>query len=365
MDPIEQALRHEPLRQAWPLPGQAKPIVVIGAGGIVRSAHLPAYRRIGLPVLGLFDPRSDVATTLAADFDVAHSYATLEAAIDAGTSAGAIFDLAVPAGAIRGVLERLPEGSAILIQKPFGRDLAEARSLLALCREKSLSAAVNFQLRFSPNVLALKDALDRGLLGRIIDVEVRVNVNTPWQNWDFLRWIPRHEILYHSIHYLDSLRRLFGEPDGVHCKVTRHPELPDYSDLSTAAILDYGEHLRCVVSTFHGHDSGGRYQMSQMKVEGTRGSAVLRMGVNLDYPKGLPDTFEINERGSSTWHEVPLRGGWFDHAFEGTMSNLQRYVGGEDDELVTSVTDAARTMALVEACYESSQARSTPISEVD
>ena len=45
------------------------------------------------------------------------------------------------------------------------RDLAGARRILSICREKKLKAAINFQLRFSPNMLALKDALTRGILG--------------------------------------------------------------------------------------------------------------------------------------------------------------------------------------------------------
>ena len=54
------------------------------------------------------------------------------------------------------------------------------------------------------------------------------------------------------------------------------------------------------------------------------------------------------------WQTVPLRGSWFTEAFEGPMSNLQRVVAGEDAALVSGVDDAIRTMALVEACYESS-----------
>jgi hypothetical protein len=48
-------------------------------------------------------------------------------------------------------------------------------------------------------------------------------------------------------------------------------------------------------------------------------------------------------------------------AFEGPMSNLQRYVAGEDDTLVGSVHDAIKTMAVVEACYASSADGATPI----
>jgi hypothetical protein len=46
------------------------------------------------------------------------------------------------------------------------------------------------------------------------------------------------------------------------------------------------------------------------------------------------------------------------------MSNLQRFIAGEDRALVSPVDDAILTMALVEACYQSSAGGSTPIPSV-
>ncbi|HPU57778.1 MAG TPA: gfo/Idh/MocA family oxidoreductase, partial [Verrucomicrobiota bacterium] len=43
------------LRQTWPRPSRPRPIVIIGAGGIVRDAHLPAYRKANFPVAGIYD----------------------------------------------------------------------------------------------------------------------------------------------------------------------------------------------------------------------------------------------------------------------------------------------------------------------
>ena len=48
-------------------------------------------------------------------------------------NAGVVFDLAVPGDQIVGILEQLPEGAAVLIQKPMGHDLAEARRILDCC----------------------------------------------------------------------------------------------------------------------------------------------------------------------------------------------------------------------------------------
>ena len=42
------------------------------------------------------------------------------------------------------------------------------------------------------------------------------------------------------------------------------------------------------------------------------------------------------------------------------MSNLQRFVAGEDTTLVGAVDDAIKTMAVVEACYESSATTAIP-----
>jgi hypothetical protein len=85
------------------------------------------------------------------------------------------------------------------------------------------------------------------------------------------------------------------------------------------------------------------------------------MGVNLAYPTGEPDTLELWTRGAGRFEAVPLRGSWFTEAFEGPMSNLQRFATGEDAQLVSPVEDAVKTMALVEACYLASTAPGTPI----
>jgi predicted dehydrogenase len=349
------------LRQSWPRPSAPRPIVVIGAGSIVRDAHLPVYHRLGFPVAGIFDVNPKVSAARAAAFAIPRVFESLD---EAASMRDVVFDVAIPPENIAGVLERLPSGAAVLIQKPLGRDLADARRIVAICIERKLHAAVNFQLRFAPNMLAVKDALERDVLGDVLDVEVRINLHTPWNYWAFLKGVPRLEVLMHSIHYLDLIRSLIGKPCGVYCKGVRHPAMPDYSDTRTSIVLDYGDTIRCSLTMNHAHTFGGRYGMSQLKIEGTRGAGIAKMGVNLNYPAGEPDTLEITTEDSDGWSAIALRGSWFLEAFEGPMSNLQRFVAGEDSNLVSSVEDALRTMAVVEACYESSAHGATPIPSV-
>src|SRR5262249_54885360 len=160
-------------------------------------------------------------------------------------------------------------------------------------------------------------------LGTVTDIEVRLVDRQPWQLWTFLKGAPRLEVLYHSIHYLDAIRFLVGEPEGVYCKAIGDPEMPEFRDTRSTIILDYGNRIRCSLIWNHANRHNETHQASEFKIEGTAGAALLTMGVNLDYPAGKPDTMEIAL--GSNWETVHLRGSWFIEAFEGPMSNLQRF----------------------------------------
>ncbi len=344
------------LNQFWPQPSAPRPIVIFGAGSIVSDAHLPAYRKAGFPVAGLYDPDQDKAKRLAGEWDIA-SYASLD---EAAAVEGAVFDLATPPASHADVLSALPDGAPALIQKPMGRDLDGATRILELCREKNLTAAVNFQLRFAPMMLALKDAVVKGWLGEVVDFDAWLALDTPWHIWAFVASEPRVELSLHSIHYLDFIRQLLGDPRGVHAKSMGHPG-HQVAQTRTSAILDYGDRVRCALSINHDHKFGRDHQACEFRVCGTEGAAWLQLGVNLDYPKGEPDMLQIYPRGGDGWIDVPLEGKWLPDAFVGRMANLQRYAAGEDAELVSSVEDAWNTMALVEAAFRSSAEPATPL----
>lgn len=344
------------LSQSWPAPANPRPIVTFGAGSIVSDAHYPAYRKGGFPIAGLYDPNAEKAKALADAWNVT-AYGSVE---EAAAVPGAIFDLATPPSAHAAVLKQLPDGAAVLIQKPMGNDLDEATEILKICRARNLKAAVNFQLRFAPMMLALKDAISKGLLGEIVDFEAHLVLDTPWSLWAFLKGLPRIEIAMHSIHYLDLIRQVLGDVRGVHAKTIGHPS-HEMAQTRTTAILDYGDRVRCALSINHDHKFGRRHQACDFRISGTEGAAYLQLGVNLNYPEGEADILEIYPKGGDGWVAVPLEGKWFPDAFVGRMANLQRYASGEDAELVSSVEDAWNTMALVEAAYKSSAAPATPL----
>ena len=118
-------------------------------------------------------------------------------------------------------------------------------------------------------------------------------------------------------------------------------------------ILDYGSDIRCALTINHNHNFGRKFQACEFRICGTKGAAYVQLGVNLNYPKGEPDILEINL--GKEWVNIPLRGSWFIESFGNRMSQLQRYISGEESELIASVKDSWNTMALVEAAYMNSE----------
>jgi predicted dehydrogenase len=346
-----------------PRPINVKPIIVIGAGGIVRAAHLPAYKKAGFPVIGLLDASLEKAEQLASEQGIERTFSSITEAVRYAP-ADVVFDVAVPASQLVSILPQLPDGAIVLMQKPMGETIEEARIIRDLCRGKDLTAAVNFSLRYSPNNLAALALTSNGFLGDIHDMEIQTCTYTPWHLWTFLATAPRLEILYHSIHYFDLIRSWLGNPHSVYARTIKNPMNPNLAATKTTAILDYGASKRVLVTTNHGHDFGPAHQHSFVKWEGIRGAARITMGVNLDYPNSRPDTLEYAERGNTTltWKSVPVSGNNFPDAFMGTMGALQAFAEGSISTLSSHFEDAFQTMSLVEALYRSSEQRSDPIS---
>ncbi|CAF0901707.1 unnamed protein product [Rotaria sordida] len=133
------------------------PIILIGTGAIATLGHLPTYKIAGF---FLYNTINEVCTT--------------------STNENIIFDLAVPSNQIQSILKQLPRNSHALIQKLMGENLIDAQSIVNVCKQRHIYGSINFQLRYAPYILALKDAIRLGWLGqRLTTIEIHVNVHMP------------------------------------------------------------------------------------------------------------------------------------------------------------------------------------------
>jgi len=345
------------------LPSEKRPIYIIGAGGIVNTAHLPAYQIAGFNVQGIFDIAFDRAKTTAENFSIPKVFTGLGEMI-AAAPPNAVFDVAVPGSQTIPVLKQFPDGAAVLLQKPMGENYEEAKEILEVVQQKRMLVAINFQLRYAPYILAAKKFIDNGSLGELNDIEVNVNVYTPWHLWDFLASSQRVEILYHSVHYIDLIRSLLGNPRSVYAKTTKHPSMQQLASVRSNIIMDYGEMIAANILTNHCHNYGTPKQQSYIKFEGSKGAIKINFGALIDYPRGAADSFEyvLLENGREPkWQQMNIEGSWFPHAFIGSMAQLMLAAEGAIEKPDNSAEDCIHTMACVEAAYLSSEKGGTPV----
>lgn len=336
------------------LPESPMPIMIIGAGGIVQDAHLPAYQKAGFEVFGIVNRTKEKAEKLAEAYQIPQVFGNIADAI-LSFPKNIVYDLALMPPQYPDILNQLPEGSYVLIQKPMGDNLNEAKEILNICKRRQHIAAINCQLRFAPFVNAARYLISQGLIGELYDMEVRLTTYTPWEIFPYVAVHERLEILYHSIHYIDLIRSFLGNPKSVMAKTFKHPE-KSYSSTRTTMIFNYGDTLRAVINTNHDHSFGPHNQESFIKWEGTKGAIKVKMGLLLDYPHGAPDLIEyclLKKGEKPVWESVPLEGSWFPDAFIGSMSSLMRYAEGSSKELPTGVEDVIHTMRVVESAYQS------------
>ena len=213
----------------------------------------------------------------------------------------------------------------------MGESIEEAKEILDICKAKKLTAGVNFQLRQAPYMIQLRKMISDGLIGDIYDVDWKVVTLQPWHLWTFLNDKERCEINYHSIHYVDAIRSICGDPKSVYCKTMFSPKSPNLKQTRTSIIMDYGDYLRVNISTNHGHDYGTEHQESYLQIEGTKGAIRLTLGLILDYPEGR----QIN------WNITPMRlvSGKRQRLLEAVLKSLSEHVDySENLKIRASIT---------------------------
>ena len=174
--------------------------------------------------------------------------------------------------------------------------MEQAREIKRIVKEKEIIACVNLQLKFSPMMIALQDAINKNIIGDIDELEISLSVSTPWHLWPFLETLDNVEVPLHSIHYIDWIRSILGEPNSVHCKSAKHHKFPKLANARSSIILDYGENIRCCLSLNHTYNNtshGNKHSHAYARVEGSNGAAYIKLGLLLDYPNGEAEKLKL------------------------------------------------------------------------
>lgn len=325
---------------------------IVGAGAIVDNAHLPAYLGAGLEIRGVHDLDAERARAVADrhGVPVADSLDALLA-----DPAVQVVDIAVVAEA-QGEIARaaIDAGKHVLCQKPLAPTLEDAAALVARARAAGVQLAVNQQLRFEEGVAAARAIVRQGWIGEPTAFTVDVNVATDWGAWPWLVTSPRLEIMFHSIHYVDAIRDVFGDPEQVFCAIGRRPGQRARGETRTMTTMTFPDGRLALIHSNHENVSGD--PCATYRIDGSEGALRGTLGLMYDYPHGRPDTLDVNSRMLPTdgWLPYPVTTRWIPDAFAGPIGSLMRAAAGGPPPR-TAAADNVRTLAVVEALYRSAR----------
>lgn len=142
----------------------------------------------------------------------------------------------------------LENGKNVMVEKPFCTTTAEAEEIFKLAKEKGLIAMPFQNRRFDSDFLAVKEVLEKGYLGDIVEIE---------SHFDYYRTDNElNEGSYFNgafyglgIHTLDQIISLFGRPKNVFYDIRsiRNPKNPD--DLFAAEL--FYDNFKAIIKTNH------------------------------------------------------------------------------------------------------------------
>ncbi|MBV9490213.1 MAG: Gfo/Idh/MocA family oxidoreductase [Verrucomicrobia bacterium] len=329
----------------------------VGAGFIMADVQLDAYHRAGFPVAAIASRSVDRARQAAARWGIPRVHDNPFQLIE--DPEVQIVDIAFPPDQqpdlIRHAL-RQRHVRGILAQKPLALDFERAKAVVQEAAESGKVLSVNQNMRFDQSMRVLKQLMERGDLGDLVLGTIDMRAIPHWQN--FLEPYGRLTLLNMSIHHLDVLRFLFGDPEDIFTAVRPDPRTRfTHRDGICVSTLRFPSGVLAV--SLDDVWSGPREEgfesdiYIRWRVEGTEGLATGTIGWP-DYPAGSPSTLRFNSRKTTggKWVQPAWQTRWFPDAFGGVMEQLQYALkSGTQPEL--SATDNLKTMALVEAAYRS------------
>jgi predicted dehydrogenase/flavin reductase (DIM6/NTAB) family NADH-FMN oxidoreductase RutF len=240
------------------------------------GVHGLALKELGTSVRRFFASRDPAqARAFAGRFQGEDTFPSLDAAL-ADRRVDAVL-LALPhhlhAPAARSALDA---GKHVMVEKPLATSFADAEDLIARADAGGLCLAVAEQYHLSPLVRAAKDVIDRGTIGRIM--LVRCGVATHYRPgpsaWKGDRSATGGGVLLDvGIHYIDILRRWFGEPIRVTAAVPAGGPAEFGGEDAVAAILAFAEGP---VALLHvSWSTAGQPDIPNIEILGERGSIRL------------------------------------------------------------------------------------------
>lgn len=247
---------------------------------------------------------------------------------------------------------------ATICQKPFALNLNDAKAMVKAADDAGVPLMVHENFRWQSPLMAVKDALDSGAIGKPFwgRVSFRSGYDV-FAGQPYLAKGKRFIVEDLGIHVLDIARYLFGDVDRLTARTVRvRPDIAG-EDVATM-LLDHANGITSVVdcsySTFLSEE---QFPETFIEIDGSEGTIRLSKDYKLVVHGKTTGTTRLDvEPELLPWASKP----W--HNVQESVANIEKHwieslAAGK--EPATSGHDNLKTFALVDAAYLSAESGKT------
>jgi predicted dehydrogenase len=335
---------------------------IIGAG-MIGQFHAKAITAMtGGELHSVFDLRLEAAEKLAGAFDV-KAYGDMDAfladpeldIVTIGTPSGAHFDPAMAA---------IKAGKHVVIEKPLEITTARIDQMVDAAKANKVTIAAVLNRRFHPGMDAFKKAADNGRFGTLTSASAYVKWYRDQAYYDSAGWRGTWALdgggalMNQSIHTIDALIYLAGPVKSVQANTAclAHTDI-EVEDIAVA-ILEFENGARGVIegSTCTWSKDG---HPARVQLGGTEGSVFLADEAFeiWDFMNEAPEDKEVHAQlmqgaEAGLGANDPKAINFYQH-----QRNFEEVVNAiaEGREPSTCASEARKSVALIQAIYESAQ----------
>jgi len=249
-------------------------------------------------------------------------------------------------------------GKHVVVEKPMALRLQDADDMIRACDEAGVKLFIVKQNRFNPPIQAMKEAIDKGKLGRILSVQLNCFWNRDDRYYTESDWKGKKALdggtLYTQFsHFIDLLYWMVGDVVRVHAitKNLNHPRTVEFEDTGVVLVEFKNGAIGTIhytVNTFKKNMEGSITVFGEkgtIKVGGQYLNVLEHQSIDGYEIKNVPQSAPANEYGF----------------YQGSMSNHDKVyanviaVLSGDAQIATSGYEGMKTVEIVERIYASAK----------
>ncbi|MCW4029799.1 MAG: Gfo/Idh/MocA family oxidoreductase [Candidatus Bathyarchaeota archaeon] len=230
-------------------------VAIIGCGWAAES-HISAWRQVkNYNVISVVDINETLASKTATKWNIPSNYSSMTEALKQQNVD--IIDICTPPKAHRPLaVEAMDKGKSIQIEKPLTMTIKEAKEIVDCQNKTGLMAGVVYNWLFEPCVMEATDAVKKGEIGEVINVEIQApmlptdSMAANEQHWSHK--LPGGRFGEFLLHPIYILRNFLGdELNPVSVAVSKIGNIPwmKYDELT--AILSHKGRFATIYASFN------------------------------------------------------------------------------------------------------------------